>query len=229
MKKGFLMFFMALLLIVATACGSDNTAGDKNTSNESIEGVEDKETNTEKSQEKDEDTNTSEEEVTEEEVSGEWETEVGETIENEGGSHTLIKRFDKVETQTTGTMILNISQINTISSKLKGEMAEFMETDELEYIQIDMEVENTSEDTISFYADQATITTNTGEQLESDMWLSDHIDGEYLGAVKKSGSQFFVLKNSKAQDIEWVRIVIDAPIDENWDAVGEKLDFKVEL
>ena len=141
----------------------------------------------------------------------------------------MIKRFDQVEEKETGPIILNIPQINTISSQLKGDMAEFLETDAIEYIQIDMEVENTSDETISFYAGQPTITTNTGEQLDADMWLSDHIDGDYIGAVKKSGSLFFILNNSNAEDIEWVRIIIEAPHDENWDSVGEKIDFQVDF
>ena len=99
-------------------------------------------------------------------------------------------------------MILSISQVNTTYGELAGDLAAFMDTDAIHYIQIDMEVQNTSEETIAFYASQATITTNTGEQLESDMWLSDHLDGTYIGEVRKSGSQFLILENSNDEEIE---------------------------
>lgn len=221
MKRSITLLLTTILVILLSACGSNNTSGNENITNNEATKTENQEET-----EKQEDEAPEEEEATAE---GAWETQVGETIENEGGSHTLIKRFDQVESKETGPIILNIPQINTISSQLKGEMAEFLETDAIEYIQIDMEVENTSEETISFYADQATITTNTGEQLESDMWLSDYIDGDYIGAVKKSGSLFFILNNSNAEDIEWVRIIIEAPHDENWDSVGEKIDFQVDF
>ena len=40
---------------------------------------------------------------------------------------------------------------------------------------------------MSFYLGQATIITNTKEQLESDMLLSEHIEGDYLGQVAHEG------------------------------------------
>ncbi|GAE30000.1 hypothetical protein [Halalkalibacter hemicellulosilyticus] len=155
--------------------------------------------------------------------------EEGDVVENEGGTFTLISKQDEIESQETGPMIVDITQVNASSGQLQGDLADFMETTEIEYIQIDMEVENTSDDTIFFYPGQATITTNTGEQLESDMWLSDHIDGEFIGAVRKSGSQFFILENSTADEIETVRIIINAPHNEEWEDVGDKIDFTVEF
>ncbi|MCK0470375.1 hypothetical protein [Halalkalibacter sp. APA_J-10(15)] len=153
----------------------------------------------------------------------------GDVVENEGGTFTLISKQDDIESQETGPMIVDITQINASSGQLQGDLADFLETTEIEYIQVDMEVENTSDDTIFFYPGQATITTNTGEQLESDMWLSDHIDGEFIGAVRKSGSQFFILENSTADEIETVRIIINAPHNEEWEDTGDKIDFTVEF
>ncbi|KMK77026.1 hypothetical protein [Alkalihalobacillus pseudalcaliphilus] len=171
------------------------------------------------------------EDVTEDETIDEdgWETKVGETVENEGGTFTLIARQDEVETIETGPMVLTIPQVNASSAELKGDLKAFLEADSIEYIQIDMEVENTSGDTISFYPAQATITTNTGEQLESDLWLSDHIDGDFIGQVSKEGSQFFILEKSKAEEIEWVRILINSPHDDDWNDVGEDVDITVEF
>jgi uncharacterized lipoprotein len=211
---------MALLIALMAACGEATSTEEEETPADDVAPTEEavEEDDTEEA-----------EDVIEEVADNDWETQVGETTENEGGSHTLIARNDQVDTQETGPMILNVTQVNAISSQLKGEVADLMETDAIEYIQIDMEVENTSEDTITFYPSQATITTNTGEQLEADMWLSDHIDGDFIGAVKKSGSQFFILENSNAEDIEWVRILINAPHDADWNDVGEELDFQVEL
>ncbi len=82
---------------------------------------------------------------------------------------------------------------------------------------------------LPFFVGQATITTNTGEQIESDMLFSEHIDGEFIGAVKKSGTQFFILENSDPNEIEWVRVLISGPSDEDWEDVGEDLDFTVEF
>ncbi|OIJ12644.1 hypothetical protein BKP37_12635 [Anaerobacillus alkalilacustris] len=212
MKKR-LLFLLAALLLVVSACGTTEEPTETEVENE--EGV-----NQEEEQE----------EVLPEEVNDDgFEHSVGDVIENEGGKFTLISRASDIETQETGPIIFNISQVNTSTGDLKGDLASFLEKDFINYIQIDMEVENTSEENITFFPAQATITTNTGEQLESDMWLSEHIDGEFIGAVKKSGSQFFILEKSVAEDIEWVRIIIGAPMNADWENVGEKIDFTVNL
>ncbi|MDE5414214.1 hypothetical protein [Alkalihalobacterium chitinilyticum] len=223
MRKLSLIVLSLGLAVSLAACGSEAEETTADGSMPDTENVE------ESASDEDEEAGATEEESQETEADNGWETQVGETVENEGGAFTLIARNDQVETQETGPMILNIPQVNAASAKLKGDVAEFLETEDIEYIQIDMEVENTSEDTITFYPAQATITTNTGEQLESDIWLSDHIDGDFFGQVKQEGSQYFILEKSKAEEIEWVRILISAPLDENWNSLGEDLDFRVEL
>jgi hypothetical protein len=228
MKKLSMIVLSLGLAVSLMACGTEADEATEDGNTPDTENVE--ESASEEVGEYEADEATEEEPQAEEtEADSKWETQVGETVENEGGKFTLIARNDEVETQETGPMILNIPQVNATSATLKGDVADFLETDAIEYIQIDMEVENTSEDTITFYPAQATITTSTGEQLESDMWLSDHIDGDFFGQVKQEGSQYFILEKSKAEDIEWVRVIINAPLDEDWNNVGEKLDFRVEL
>lgn len=222
MKKIILLLLTVSLVAIMIACGAEETPEvEEPTETQETDGTD----GTEEAVEEEEPTSETEESGQETDT----EAEVGNVREDENGTFTLVASNTDLVTQETGPMILNVTQVNAISAQIKGELADFMESDVMEYIQIDMEVENTSEETINFYPGQATITTNTGEQLEPDMWLSDHIEGEFIGAVKKSGSEFFVLENSKAEDIEWVRIIIDAPHNENWDDVGEKLDFKIEF
>ena len=215
MKKT-IVVLLVLLLMLLMACGSENGTAPAEENSEEV--VEEEVISPE-----------NEEEVVEEAASDEFETSVGETVTNEGGSFTLLARATDIPTQEDGPIILDISQVNTAYGELAGDLAAFMDTDTIHYIQIDMEVENTSEETITFYASQATITTNTGEQLESDMWLSDHLEGSYIGEVRKAGSQFFILENSTADEIEWVRIIINSPQDENYDRLGEGIDFRVEF
>ncbi|WP_078592978.1 hypothetical protein [Evansella clarkii] len=158
-----------------------------------------------------------------------WETEVGDTIENEGGVFTLHNRQDDIDTIETGPIIMDIQQVAAVSGELTGEMADFLETDELDYIQVDIQVENTADEDITFYAGQARMSTSTGEQLESDMWLSDHIDGEMMAGTSQSGSFFFVLENSNAEEVESVRLVWSAPHDEDWEDAGDEVDIEVEF
>ncbi|ACB83966.1 hypothetical protein [Natranaerobius thermophilus] len=159
----------------------------------------------------------------------EGEAEVGDTVTTEAGDMTLIAQNDDIDAIETGPFRIDIEQVNAVSGDLNPQSAEMFDTEQLEYIQLDLQVENTSDEDLIFYAGQAQIVTNTGEQLESDMWMSDHIEGEFMGGVTQEGTLIYPLEQSQAEEVETVRIVIGAPQDEDWQEVGEEVDFEVEL
>ena len=66
---------------------------------------------------------------------------------------------------------------------------------EVALVAVNASAENTTTDTLSFYLGQATLTTNTKEQVESDMLLSEYIEGEFLGNVKHSGNLVYILND----------------------------------
>lgn len=204
--------------VVLTACGNDDSSSE----NKDDAKAADESSNEDATKEKD-----SEKMTTEENESKE--ASVGDVVTNEGGEMTLVSRTDDVGTFESGPIKLTINKANGVSGKLKGDLAAMMETEEIEYIQVDMKVENNSEENIEFYASQAVMTTNTGEQLEPDMLMSDHIDGEYIGAVNKEGSSYYILKNSKAEDVESIRLIFSAPQDTDWENVGEEIDIEIDL
>lgn len=98
---------------------------------------------------------------------------------------------------------------------------------EVTLVAISASVENTSDDTNYFYFDQATLTTNTKEQVDPDAFLSDYIDGEYLGNVVHSGTVLYILKNTSADDLSTITFHVDAPHNEDFDSIGD--DVKIEL
>lgn len=214
MKKLLGILFAAMLIFVLAACGSDNASKEK-------------ESNASSEEETTASTESSEEEA--EEATTEGGTSIGETVSNEGGDHTLVSLAEDVGTFESGPMTLNISKINGVSSTIKGDLADIMETEELEYIQVDMNVESSSDDTLSFYPSQATLVTDTGEQLEPDMIMSEHIDGEFMGKVKKEGINYYILEQSKAADVKHVKLVITGATDANFEKVGEDITVEVDL
>lgn len=112
------------------------------------------------------------------------------------------------------------------------EMAELLEIEkdkEVALVAINASAENTTDDTLSFYIGQATLTTNTKEQVEVDGFLSEYIDSEFLGNVKNSGNLIYILKNSKAEDITNLTMHIDAPHDENFENVGDEVKIDINL
>ena len=89
------------------------------------------------------------------------------------------------------------------------------------------DVENTSDETISFYPDQSVMTTNTKEQINASLFLSDSVGGDFIGKVKKSGNVIFILKNSSADDLANVTIHIDAPHNDSFDSVGDPVEINI--
>lgn len=211
-----LMLLAALLFAtVLVACGGNSEETPSNESDENSEETEDTEGNASDSND--------------EEENEEQENKVGDTVTNEAGESLLVSRTDDVGTFESGPIKLTIEKANGVSMKINDDYVDMLGGKELEYIQVDMTVENTSDDHISFYASQATMTTSTGEQLESDMLMSDHIDGEFLGAVTKSGSSFYFLENSKAEDVESIKLFYSAPHDENFEDIGDKIEVEIPL
>lgn len=100
---------------------------------------------------------------------------------------------------------------------------------EVALVAINASAENTTQDTVNFYLGQSTITTNTKEQVDSDMVLSEYIDGEFLGNVVHSGNVIFILPNSSASDITNVTLYVDAPSDSNFMSVGDNVQVDIAL
>ncbi|WP_158738661.1 hypothetical protein [Alteribacillus sp. YIM 98480] len=225
MKKYLVSIGLSALLVL-TACGEESNTEDE-TSGSSNEEVNENEVTTEENETEENEADVEEE--NEESSDDGFDTEVGESVENEAGEFTLHARQNEVEPIETGPVNMNITQVNAASGDIKPDYQDMFETEELNYIQLDIEVENTSEEDITFYSGQATISTNTGEQLESDMLLSDHIEGEMMAGTKDSGSFFYILENSNAEDVESVRMVWTAPQNEDWEEIGEEVDIEVKL
>ena len=132
---------------------------------------------------------------------------------------------------TTGSISYNASAIQV--SKLTAttdEMAEMLEIEkdkEVTLVVIDASAENTTDDTINFYIGQAVLTSNTKEQVDPNMLLSDYIDGEFLGSVIHSGSLMYILENSNASDIETVKLHIDAPSNSDFEFTGDPVEIEI--
>ncbi|MDA7028660.1 hypothetical protein PJ311_19200, partial [Bacillus sp. CLL-7-23] len=101
--------------------------------------------------------------------------------------------------------------------------------DKVNAITIEMSGENTSDKDISFYLGQATIVTNTKEQLEPEMLLSEHIEGEYLGKVKNEGHNVYILKKSSVKDLKSIEIRISAPTNKNIDTLGKDVKHTIKV
>lgn len=92
-------------------------------------------------------------------------------------------------------------------------------------ITIDATVENTTDSNVSFYLYQATLVTDTNQEVKADYSLSDAVGGDFIGAVKKEGIIQWVLKHD--ENIKKVTLKIDSAVDEKLNGLSE--DLKVEI
>lgn len=159
----------------------------------------------------------------------------GPTVEEENGmrKETYYTNEDLNLTGETGPMkytvtavqVSNVSTEDDATASLLGLTADQVAG----LVVVNFEIENTSTDTISWYPDQSTITTNTQEQADAQMFLSGDVGGDYIGNVKKSGEVMFVLPNSDAQDLTQVSIHVDGPYDANFNSVGDAVTIDISV
>lgn len=123
---------------------------------------------------------------------------------------------------------VQVSKLTATTDEM-AQMLDIEKDKEVTVVAINASAENTTEDTLSFYIGQATLTSNTKEQVESDGFLSEYINGEFLGNVKNSGTLIYVLKNSKAEDLTNLTLHIDAPHNENFENIGDEVKVEINL
>lgn len=219
-KKRCLLIFIFLLLFSLPLVGCNNVSENQKTEKEDKEEEEkDKEEN--KKEDKKED-------ITQKELYEE-EAEVGETIETEAGVFTLKAVNRDIETIDVEAAIVNINHIKATSGNLIGESKKLIGSEEVEYISMNIKVENTSGKDIHYYVGQTQIVTDTGEQIDPNVIMSDHIEGEIRAGVTQTGNLVYIMESSKADEVSEVRIIINGPQNENYNEIGDEIDITVEL
>lgn len=204
-KKLSLFFVLVMFGMVLVACGdSDTHDTTKSTNDENVEETDESEDTT---------------------VGNEDDSNVE---ESDIGTLTIAyKNTELSETAESGPISLEISGVQVADLEVAEDYIDmFDDEDELTVITVHMRAENSSEDTISMYPDQATLTTDTGEQIEADLFYSDDVGGEFFGEVGKEGEVIF-FANSPAEDIGEITLIIDGAHNEDFETIGD--DIKVTI
>ena len=205
MKK-FLILSLALCLgIILGACGSKDTVKKDDTKKES-------------SASENKDTDNKKEDVQED--------------ENLKGKNVYTNKKLNIN-GTTGPIKYEIKAVQLKEMEPKNEeTADLLGVkvgEKVNAVTIELSGENTSEKDVNFYLGQATIVTNTKEQLEPEMLLSEHIEGEYLGKVKNEGHNVYILKKSSVKDLKSIELRVDAPTDNNFEPLGKDIKHTIEV
>ena len=151
----------------------------------------------------------------------------GKEENSEIGKRTIVKSQKGINIKkTSGPFEIIVTDIQV--SKLEtndNSKSMFNNKDEVTIVTIAMTVENKDKKTNSIYPDQGKIVTNTKEQKDVDLMLSDHLGGDFIGEVVKKGNIICVL-DSKAEDITNLKYFIDPGHNsETYQSFGEKVEF----
>jgi hypothetical protein len=92
---------------------------------------------------------------------------------------------------------------------------------------LDVTVENTSADTVSWSPAYGRIVTNTKEQAQGYHY-SDAVGGDFLGNVIKTGKLRFELQGDLST-ITGFKYIIDPPISQDYEKIGEETTTEVLL
>ncbi|GIO33281.1 hypothetical protein J2TS6_44220 [Paenibacillus albilobatus] len=94
---------------------------------------------------------------------------------------------------------------------------------------VKFKIENTTDKVWTTYPDQAELITSTGEQLQPEMFLSDHLGGEIEEGVIKEGNVIWYLERGHASDIKWVKIKWYVTEGDGMSMDGKRKEYAVKL
>nr|WP_106780179.1 hypothetical protein [Lysinibacillus timonensis] len=163
-----------------------------------------------------------------EEAEQEEEVSTDENVqESELGTLTVnYKKEDLGISHEAGPMNLTLNAVQVATLEVSEDYKESFENEDVvTVVTINMTAANSSDQTISFYPDQATLVTDTGQQVDADLWYSGDVGGDFLGAVTMEDDVVWVLKHD--EDIKNLTVHISGPFDENYESISE--DFSLDI
>lgn len=144
------------------------------------------------------------------------------------GKYAILKEKNNLGIiSTSGPMEVEISDIRIGEIIPSEEFAEYVGTsDPVTVVSLHLYVENTSTETFSIYPDQSTLVAGK-VQVDSDLWESDSIGGDYLGGVLKDGTVQFFLTTTPASEITEVRFYLDGAFNMDTYDSGNDIDVTI--
>lgn len=79
----------------------------------------------------------------------------------------------------------------------------------------------------NFYISQAVIELEDGEDATPKSFYGEYTDGHFVAGASKTGSNVYVIKGKKAEEIKNIMFHVDAPADNDFQDIGEDLDVEI--
>ncbi|WP_214760036.1 DUF4352 domain-containing protein [Exiguobacterium sp. s129] len=212
MKVRHWLFTLPLVFLIG--CGETDEATSSETTEQTEQATDEETTSSSEGSE------SSKGEDTSEGIGGSEEFEVE---ENELGiSQIYMKNRNLGIEEKIGPIIFQIDKVQTLRLQVASDFRfMFDEKKEVTIVSFNVIVENTSDDTVLFHPNQARLVTNTGEQVDADLIISEDVGGEFLGKVKKEGGVLFHVDSMPAELTE-VRFVVEGPYNDQFNKIAEE-------
>jgi hypothetical protein len=128
-------------------------------------------------------------------------------------SSNTVKSYNVNAVINSGPMKMTISKV-TLDPKYKYDKY----SSAIKALVMDVKVQNTSSNKLSWYPVQGIYALNTGEQIEDGIMYSENVDGDFLGKAYKSGKIVLQVKKSNLDSIKSLQISVDGAFStDNWD------------
>lgn len=227
MKKK-LVTTLAISSLLLVACGGEEASSNEESTEQTSSSTE----QIEQTSESTEQTSTEQTSSSEETQSSEGtpKQQVGDVIEGDELSRTVTgTAYNIDETQSSGDFDVTLNNMQTSNVQVDDEAtAELLGGTELGLIAAEIEVTNNSDATNTIHPNQANFVTDTGDQVSTNLWISDDVGGDFLGQVTKEGSVYATYEGN-TEDVNEVRYIIDSGHNEDFENFGEDIEFTVEF
>ncbi len=217
LHKSLLLFGASALMLAACGTNEESSENENTAEEAETEEVADDTVNEAETEENDEtDTDTPEQEA-------------GDVIEAEGGTRTVIAtNYNIDEEQENGPFTITVKNAQLSQFQPSEDMVDFFGGEDLGMVTLQLEVVNNSEETNLIYPDQGTVVTDTGQQIDAELFLSDDLGGEFYGEVTKTGDVFFFF-DGQAEEVSNIRYLINSGTDEDFESFGEDIEFSIDF
>ena len=160
--------------------------------------------------------------------------EPGHVTEEDGVRKTVIyvdNDFNESDESGTFEYTIKSVRLETISASTDIAAATYgiEKGEEAALLTLNLSAKNTGYESVNCYISQASLSTPQGKTVEPRSLIGKYIDGHFVAGQEKEGSNLYVFKDIKAEDINELTMEISAPKDNDFKPVGDEVEFDFKL
>lgn len=158
----------------------------------------------------------------------------GDVVEKDGVRKTVVYTNDSPGIEgETGPVVYSIDSIQLAdvitTTDNASRMLDLEKNTDAVMVTIGFTCRNKWEIQANFYICQAEIETEDGMEATPKSFYGEYMDSNIQPGVTKSGSNVYIIKGKKAEDIKKLSFHVDAPADGDFLEVGEDVDIDIDI